>query len=74
MQTGSGEKSVMHTHPKSVAVFLTDGEGKFTFPDGKTQDIKFKDGDVVWLPETTHQPENSGDKPYELIQIELKND
>lgn len=69
---GPGEKSVMHYHPKSVSVFLTDGEGKFTMADGTTQDIKFKDGDVVWLPETSHQPENTGDKPFEIIQIEMK--
>ena len=69
---GPGEKSVMHSHPEGVAVFTTDGEGRFTFLDGKTQDIKFKSGDVVWSPETTHQPENTGKKPYEVIQIELK--
>jgi len=69
---GPGEKSVMHSHPEGVAIFMTDGEGKFTFPDGKTKDIKFKSGDVVWSPETSHQPENTGKKSYEVIQIELK--
>jgi hypothetical protein len=34
-----GEKSVMHTHPESVAVFLTDAQSKFTYPDGKSEDI-----------------------------------
>jgi quercetin dioxygenase-like cupin family protein len=69
---GPGEKSVMHSHSEGVAIFMTDGEGKFTFPDGKTKDIKFKSGDVVWSPETSHQPENTGKKSYEVIQIELK--
>ena len=36
---GPHEKSVMHRHPNSVAIFLTDIHGKFTFPNGKTQDI-----------------------------------
>jgi quercetin dioxygenase-like cupin family protein len=67
-----GEKSVMHSHPEGVVVFLNDGDGKFTFPDGKTQDQKFKAGTVIWSPETTHQPENTGDKPFEVIQIEMK--
>ncbi len=31
---GAHEKSVMHSHPATVAVFLSDGKGKFTFPDG----------------------------------------
>jgi len=68
-----GEKGVMHSHPEGVVVFLTDGNGKFTFPDGKTQDTKFKAGQVIWSPETTHQPENIGKKPFEVIQVELKN-
>ncbi len=31
-----GEKSVMHSHPANVAVFLTDAKAKFTLPDGKS--------------------------------------
>jgi hypothetical protein len=34
---GSNEKSVMHQHPPGVAVFLTDGDFKFTFPDGRIE-------------------------------------
>ena len=41
---GPGEKSVMHSHPEGVAVFLTDGNVEFTLPDGKTQDIKVEAG------------------------------
>jgi hypothetical protein len=44
---GAGEKSVMHSHPKSIAVFLTDAHGKFTYPDGKTEDINAKAGTVA---------------------------
>ncbi len=70
---GPGEKSVMHSHPEGVVVFLTDGDGKFTFPDGKTQDRKFKAGTVIWTPESAHQPENTGKESFEVIQIEMKN-
>jgi quercetin dioxygenase-like cupin family protein len=38
----AGEKSVVHSHPESVAVFLTDAHAKFTYPDGKSEDIKAK--------------------------------
>ena len=31
-----GEKSVMHSHPNAMAIFLSDAKGKFTFPDGKS--------------------------------------
>ena len=41
---GPHEKSVMHEHPGVLAVFLTDGQAKFTFPDGKTQDASIRAG------------------------------
>lgn len=69
---GPHEKSVMHEHPAGVAVFLTDGKGKFTYPDGKTEEISWKAGQTLWLPAGKHLPENLTDKPFELIQVELK--
>ena len=69
---GPHEKSVMHSHPKCVAVFLTDGTSHFTFPDGKTTDMKVKAGEAVYTPAVTHLPEDPGDKPFELILVELK--
>ena len=69
---GPHEKSVTHHHPPSVAVFLTDGQGRFTMPDGKTQDLAMKAGSVQWSAAGKHLPENVGDKPFELILVELK--
>jgi quercetin dioxygenase-like cupin family protein len=53
---GPGEKSVMHSHPESVAVFLTDARAKFTYPDGKTEDIDAKAGTVQHMDAFTHLP------------------
>ena len=69
---GPHEKSVMHEHPATVAVFLTDGHVKFTLPDGKTQESHAKVGETRWSAAQKHLPENTGDKPFELIVIELK--
>lgn len=69
---GPGEKSVMHAHPAGVAVFLTDAQAKFTYPDGKSEDITAKAGQVIWAPAVSHQPENTGEA-FELIQVEMKN-
>jgi quercetin dioxygenase-like cupin family protein len=66
------EKSVMHHHPANVAVFLTDGQSRFTLPDGKTQDSPVKAGSVRWSEAGEHLPENVGDMPFELIVVELK--
>jgi hypothetical protein len=30
---GAKEKSVMHSHPESIAVFLNNCKAKFTYPD-----------------------------------------
>jgi quercetin dioxygenase-like cupin family protein len=69
---GPKEKSVMHEHPNSVAIFVTDVNGKFTFPDGKSQDISTKAGQAQWNPALVHLPENTSDQPFEVILIELK--
>jgi quercetin dioxygenase-like cupin family protein len=72
IKVGPGEKSIMHGHPNAVAIFLADVNGKFTFPDGKTQDINRKAGEVLWTPAVVHQPENVGTAPFEVILVELK--
>ena len=69
---GPHEKSVMHEHPANVAVFLTDGKATFTLPDGRTASSDVKAGMVKWDAGGKHLPENVGDKPFELILVELK--
>jgi quercetin dioxygenase-like cupin family protein len=69
---GAKEKSVMHSHPNSVAVFLTDFHGQFTLPDGTKQPVDAKAGSTLWTAAASHLPENLGDKPMELILVELK--
>lgn len=72
VKVGPGEKSVMHRHPNAVAIFVTDTNGKFTFPDGTTQDAIRQAGDVLWTPAVTHMPENAGSQAFEVILVELK--
>ena len=69
---GPGEKSTMHSHPNTVAVFLTDAKGRFTFPDGKSEDFNGKAGDVIWNEAKVHLPENTGDKAFDVVLVELK--
>jgi quercetin dioxygenase-like cupin family protein len=69
---GRGEKSVMHSHPDSVAVYLSNAKVKMTFPDGKTQDAEVKAGESQFTPAATHLPENIGTKEVEMILVELK--
>ena len=69
---GPHEKSVMHSHPATAAVFLTDGKGQFAFPDGKTQAFNVKAGDAQYEAAVTHLPENTSDQAMDVIVVELK--
>src|SRR5437867_1295708 len=69
---GPHEKSVMHSHPNSVAIFQTDGRVKFTYPNGKTEEREMKAGQVTWTPAGKHLPENLTDSDFEVILVELK--
>jgi len=69
---GPHEKSVMHFHPDSVAVFLTDIDGQFTYPDGHTEKVSSKAGQTQFSPAGLHNPENTSDKPFDVILVELK--
>jgi hypothetical protein len=67
-----GEKSVMHSHPDSVAVFLEDQKAKMTQPDGKSEEMSGKKGEAVFTPAGAHLPENIGTGPIDVILVELK--
>lgn len=67
-----GEKSVMHGHPENLAVFLSDGQAKFTSPDGKSEERSWKAGEVMQSPAEQHLPENVSNKPIDVVLIEFK--
>ena len=67
---GPGETTAKHSHPNSVAVYLTDATGKVTTEDGKTSEAHATKGTAAWRPATTHVYQNIGDKPIEGILVE----
>jgi hypothetical protein len=69
---GPNEKSEMHTHPPSVAIFLTDQHSRHTLPDGNSEEMRSKAGEVRFMDAWEHNPENLSDRPFELIVVELK--
>ena len=69
---GPREKSTMHSHPAVVAVFLTDANVRFSYPDGTTEEIPGQAGQIVAMPATTHLTENVLDQPFEVILVEQK--
>jgi quercetin dioxygenase-like cupin family protein len=69
---GAGEESVMHYHPDSVAVFVTDIQAQMTSSDGSTADIAASAGEAVFSSAGEHLPKNSSDSAWEVVEVELK--
>src|SRR5688500_87182 len=69
---GGGEKSVPHSHPALVAIFLTDAHVRFNDQGGGPPEAEGKAGQVLLMPATTHAPENLAGQPFEVILVELK--
>ena len=69
---GPHEKSVMHSHPDLIGILLSDHHSLHRFPDGRTEEMKGKTGDIQYLKACEHDPSNLSDKPLESIAVELK--
>jgi len=71
-QMGPNEKMPMHQHPApgGVIVFLTDRHNRLTSPDGVSQELRDRAGDLMWSLASTHKSENLNDAPFEAVQIE----
>jgi quercetin dioxygenase-like cupin family protein len=68
-----GEKSVMHQHPPGIIISLTEGNFRFSYPDGKVENIQLKAGESLWFGEVwEHLPENLSDKSFDALYVELK--
>lgn len=65
-----------HDHPR-VIVALSGGTMKVVNEDGTSETEKWETGKAYWLPlaegKKRHADANQGDKPIEVIVIELKN-
>ena len=70
---GPKEKSVMHEHPAGCSLNITETHVKTTLPDGKTStsDGKAGEGSCSTSP-VKHLQENTSDKPFEVMVLELK--
>jgi len=69
---GPGEKSALHEHPDSIAVYVTGGHIRITLPDGRVGEPRVPPGQVMRHPAGSHAIENLGDAPFELVLVELK--
>jgi mannose-6-phosphate isomerase-like protein (cupin superfamily) len=66
--------SALHKHELNrVMIYLTAGEQKIRYQEGKVDEQHWKAGQVAWSPAGgLHISENVGAKPLRIIEIELK--
>ena len=67
-----GAKMGMHSHPSVVAYSFGEAKNRWTLPDGKTEDMQLKAGQVIWSGPFTHAAENTGKTETHLLVVELK--
>jgi hypothetical protein len=55
-------------------IYLDPGTDRITYEDGRVEDLKFHANEVRWSPAgTRHTSENIGERPFRVIEVELKN-
>lgn len=67
-----GAKTGMHTHPGQVAIAVSDGQFRFTSPDGESVDVELKAGEVLYLDPVEHTTEVIGTREAHVVLVELK--
>ena len=68
-----GDKLPMHSHPKSIAYFMSDFKLKSTSANGKVVEGEKKKGEIAWRDPMQHQEENTGRTEAYVLVIEFKN-
>ena len=72
VMTPPGATQDMHSHSGHVVYVLGPNKARLTTADGKVMETESKPGDVRWNEPVTHQVENIGATPIQLIVVELK--
>lgn len=67
-----GEKLGTHSHPKSIAYFMSEFKLKSTFSDERSVIVEKKPGDILWREPVTHAEENVGTTDLIVLVIEFK--
>jgi predicted metal-dependent enzyme (double-stranded beta helix superfamily) len=73
VKIGGGRSTPMHEHGLNrVVTYLSDQKLRVTTPDGKSEIVEHKAGDVSWGGPGKHKEENLNSTPFEVVVVELK--
>lgn len=67
-----GGKVGQHSHPARVTFPQAPYTMKFSYPDGTSNVLVRKGGEVAWLDATTHSAENIGTTEFHVLGVEVK--
>jgi len=67
-----GDKEARHSHSAAVIYVISGGKFKFTTPDGRSEEVEYRTGDVVWREAVAHSGENIGTTEIHAILVEMK--
>jgi len=67
-----GDTIGTHSHPNHFLYVLRSGKIKISHPDGTSQEIEPKIGEVLWLNAETHSAKNVGKTEFRGIVVDLK--
>ncbi len=74
-QTGTGKNVCgfgMHWHPAHLFIQLNPAKFRVTTPDGKTEIVEGKAGEVGWEPAVTHRVESVSGESVTTYLVEVK--
>jgi hypothetical protein len=67
-----GDKGEMKQRPDRLLYIIRGAKVRFRYPDGKTEDVVWKTGDVVYQKADNRQVENIDTRDLEYISVHLK--
>ncbi len=67
-----GQSIAMHSHPDHFVYVISPGTLRLTYPDGRTNEVEAKAGEVMWIAAETHAGQNIGSTDVRLLVTELK--
>jgi len=72
MVSRPGDKGQMKERPDRLLYIMQGARVRFHYPGGKTEDIVWKSGDIVYQKADNRQVENIDTKDLEYISVHLK--
>jgi quercetin dioxygenase-like cupin family protein len=67
-----GQSIAWHSHPDHLVYVISGGSLSVFKPDGSSQALKLKTGEVLYLPAEKHRGRNTGKTTLRLLVTELK--